>query len=338
MKNKIILLILFITTTIKANYIITKYPPLFANVVGIREDDVLNVRVSPYYRSTKIGYLPNGARIKVYECKETNADSIWCKIGHLRGFDYRGYGYLAPDGWVNAKYLTFNNRGYVLIDNVGKCYYSFGCKSNICNVLINSYFKSVNRGKLLGVSRFNAYNLVGNVENREDICNPNSIYLNIPKNINRYRLDIFVEYINWWIDNEYYKYIFKYIHPKNGLYLSYYPNFAREYHNFTKKKLFEYIRDNKQIYWGESEGRGDKIYMSLAQFFKYFRKTTNNNNQFKIIQVTPEKFYFPDKKTVLAYEIKHKNLRNNWQNIVIFFKKYKDKYYIVGLLFNRWSI
>ena len=46
MKNKIIFLIAFIITIIKANYIITEYPPLFAKVFGVREDDILNVRAN----------------------------------------------------------------------------------------------------------------------------------------------------------------------------------------------------------------------------------------------------------------------------------------------------
>jgi len=329
---------LFLMLFMVLNADIIKHSPLFAVVKNIKENDVLNVRATPDYRSKKIGYLPNEAMIKVYKCKKIKNKSTWCKIGHMGLYDYEGYEYGALDGWVNAKFLNFYNSGYVLVNKKGNCYYSFGCKEGICDVLLEEEIKKIKRKYLLGVSRFEAFTLEDEEEGGEDPCNPNTFYIRIPKNVNT-NLEIFIEYIQGWIIYNSLSYITNYIHPKKGLYLTYYTTFARKNNHFTQKKFLNYLKSNKKLYWGKSDGKGDKIYMSLNEFFKYFNERIESFDMGQTLKINPNKFDFPNiTKDTIAYEITQKQNGNNWQNLVIVLEKYKNRYYIVGLLYNRWSI
>jgi hypothetical protein len=110
---------------------------LFGKVVKISEDDRLNVRVQPDVHSKKVASLQPGAYVGVDECHERKG-AIWCKVHHLAQYDYEGYGWNAPVGWVNAHYLLLSDRGYVLVDGKGKCNYVTGCSQGEC-LLVKDY-------------------------------------------------------------------------------------------------------------------------------------------------------------------------------------------------------
>lgn len=80
-------------------------------VTNVRSDDVLNMRISPDYRSEKVGEIPfNGTNIKKFECvgdinfsassnltkeeQDAATKKRWCKVV------YQNF-----TGWVNAYYL-----------------------------------------------------------------------------------------------------------------------------------------------------------------------------------------------------------------------------------------
>ena len=324
---KILLISLTLISSLLAKDFV-KNPPLFAYVKGVAKDDTLNVRVKPNYRSKKVGELLNDAFVRVLKCKKISSKSTWCKIGRFKIVDYEKYPGNAPDGWVNARYLDFSNRGYVLVNNKGSCDYSFGCKNGLCNILTDSNLKSIKRSQLFGATRFSA--------GGGELCNPNSMFydykeLNLAK-----KPKMFAVYINGWIENIEYKggkNIAKYIHPTKGVLISYYPTFAKYNKHFSKSSFKKFLDSNKKIYWGKSEGRGDKIYLSLKEFFKkfFFYK------EFTIKKVSASRFSFVD-NNVVAFEVAHKKVGHSWKNLVVVLKKYNGKYYIVGLLFNRWSV
>jgi len=152
-----------------------QYPPLFASVWGIRNHDTLNIREKPDYRSKKVGSLPLDAYIGVDICKK-RAASLWCRVHHVSQYDYEGYGWNAPDGWVNAKYLSFHNRGYVLVDGKADCDYVVGCKEGVCKLVVdyktNKKYEIISiktekivRSRLRGESHFGAMS-----ENGDGYC------------------------------------------------------------------------------------------------------------------------------------------------------------------------
>jgi len=143
-----------------------KFPPVFAYVTGVAEDDALNVRAKPDYRSKKVASLPNEAFVGVDTCQKVGR-SIWCKIYHLAQYDYEGFEWDAPEGWVNARYLVGVNNGYVLIDGNPNCNYILGCENGLCdlvedftfnkdNEIISLKTEKIARTRLKGASRFDA--------------------------------------------------------------------------------------------------------------------------------------------------------------------------------------
>jgi uncharacterized protein YraI len=137
-------------------------------VVGVAKNDSLNVRAEPDYRSAKVASLPNGGYVGVDRCLKKGA-STWCRIHHLAQYDYEGYGWDAPGGWVNARYLRFGNRGYVLVDGKGNCDYVTGCQEGKCDLVVDyrqdqAYrivairTKKIDRIRLYGESHFGAVN------------------------------------------------------------------------------------------------------------------------------------------------------------------------------------
>ena len=109
---------------------------LSASVVNVASNDVLNVRSKANWHSKKIASIPSysAGSVRVNRCKRVGK-STWCKISPLN--DIEGYGYGAPSGWVNARYLHLSSRGYVSINGKKNCYYSLYCKNKKCKVVID---------------------------------------------------------------------------------------------------------------------------------------------------------------------------------------------------------
>ncbi len=104
---------------------------LFGVVKNVSDNDVLNLRSAPDYRSRKVGSYPNGAYVSIDHCVKTER-SHWCRITPLPQENYGN----SRSGWVNAKFLSFTNRGYVAIKRKKKfCCYAIGCNSGYCRVV-----------------------------------------------------------------------------------------------------------------------------------------------------------------------------------------------------------
>jgi uncharacterized protein YraI len=140
---------------------------LFGKVVKIAENDRLNVRSLPDYHSKKVASLPPGAYVGVDTCRKKEG-ATWCRVHHLAQYDYEGYGWNAPSGWVNARYLQLSDRGYVLVDGKGNCDYVVSCSRGKC-LLVSQYdldrqsheitslhTKKIDRSRLIAQSNFGA--------------------------------------------------------------------------------------------------------------------------------------------------------------------------------------
>lgn len=108
-------------------------PGLFGKVVHIENNDVLNIRQKPDYKSKKVGSLPNGAYMGIEKCQKTE-NSLWCKVYEVSQNFSEEYN----PGWVNAIYLSFSNNGYVVINNrPSACFYSLKCTEDKCLVVLD---------------------------------------------------------------------------------------------------------------------------------------------------------------------------------------------------------
>ncbi len=137
--QKIVIFIILVTVSY------AKYYPnaLFAYVSGIANNDTLSVRQKPDYHSKKITELPLHAHVGLDECIKRGY-STWCRVHAVNCNlgEYNQYNDLLP-GWVNAKYLKFSSKGYVAIKGKERgCYYSIGCNSGRCNIVIDEVIKN----------------------------------------------------------------------------------------------------------------------------------------------------------------------------------------------------
>ena len=99
--------------------------PLFGKVVHVADNDVLNIRKTADYRSVKVGSLYPNTPVGIDHCLEVKRKK-WCKI-----YELAAYG-ADKQGWVNAKYLSLYNSGYVTIkERENHCFVVLNCnKSN----------------------------------------------------------------------------------------------------------------------------------------------------------------------------------------------------------------
>ena len=130
MRNLLFLFTMAIVS-LNAESIHKDFPGLFALVINVAQDDTLNVRKQSNYKAKKVGELPSGAFIGIEQCK-TGKKSRWCRVYQLV------QNYYSEDfqpGWVNARYLKFSNRGYVLIKGKKNCAYALKCNAGKCEIV-----------------------------------------------------------------------------------------------------------------------------------------------------------------------------------------------------------
>ena len=329
--------------------------PLFATVKGIVSNDTLNVRIKADHRSKKVAKLPLDAYVGVDRCKKTGV-SVWCKIHHIAQHDYEGYGYDAPSGWVNAKYLTFYDRGYVLIDGKGKCDYAIGCKAGKCEI-VSEYRQDENYNivdietKWIGRNRLKAESNFGAAANEMDGYCTNGSYIEDylqKKRLNQLQkrsgdpayqsmLAFVKRYDIHWPEN-----IAKFIHTQFGIRLSYHTIFD------IGDKLFypQNIRDidktrNKKLFWGYTDGKGDEVRMSIYDFLATL---PHDIETIKEIKTLPDLkgYKCPAGAVCKGYELlwydKPIEEDHSWEGLVVIVQQYQGKWYVVGLLRDRWTI
>lgn len=108
---------------------------LFGIVKGVASNDALNIRAKPNYKSKKITSLPNGSYVGISRCKYIG-HSKWCKIFPLAQLYYGNFNDDSSSGWVNAKFLKLESRGYVVVDNKPKCDYALRCVGTKCKIVV----------------------------------------------------------------------------------------------------------------------------------------------------------------------------------------------------------
>lgn len=111
--------------------------PLFGRVINVSENDTLNVRSQPDYKSAKVAELPPGAYVGIKKCIKIKKTS-WCRVYPLVQQWYENFGNDRHKGWVNRRYIEYSNRGYVMVKGEKNCDYVLGCHNGKCEV-VNDY-------------------------------------------------------------------------------------------------------------------------------------------------------------------------------------------------------
>ena len=330
---------------------------LFGNVTGIPKDDVLNVREQAYYRSKKIASLPLQATVGIDRCKRVN-HSTWCKVHHIAQHDYEGFGHDAPSGWVNARYLDLSERGYVLIDGKGHCDYALECRKGKCLVLTNYETNTqheivdiktewIDRQRLYAQSHFGAASDI----KESGYCTVDS-YIETyfrQKNLDRLsryhsgasykRVIALIEDLRGWIDG---KKLQKYIHPDKGVVMTWNVRFGgREDLHFTKEQIA--AMDTKKIYWGQTYGKGDDVYMTLEDYLGMMTRDIRDITKIETLQDLKGFTNSISASKQVGYEVfwineASKAKEYDWLGLVVILEEYQGQWYVVGLLRERWTI
>jgi len=140
--------------------------------------------------------------------------------------------------------------------------------------------------------------------------------------------------------------IAQYIHPDAGLRFSPYC-FVQSSLNFVykKDKYLKELEQNSKLYWGEEDASGDSIVMTMKDYFanhvtgsyldplepyELTAGTTMSDNTEEIFTgCSSVNFVYPGSK-------EHDGM--DWKSLTMFFKKYENNYYLVGLVNNAWAI
>ena len=348
-------IVLFILLSIGLWADSTHHPALFGKVIGVAEYyDTLNIRSKPDYKSKKLGSLPAEAFIAIEKC-QTIRESTWCSIKQIPQQFYENF----HPGWVNARYLKFLNRGYVNIEGEKRgCHYALACKDGKCTVvksfdydvekdiLSNLVMEQISRDRLEPTSNFGAVETDG-------ICNSGRMIDDYFNKENLYRLSSYNS-------GEAYEVVIslaeglrkcclgdeikEYIHPVKGLVLTWNVLFGGKSDIHFNIEDIVPIRDfdKEKIYWGRTYGKGDDVYMSLYSYFKILTRPIRAitkveklknlkgfENHSSTNQIGYEVFWINEKSDTKEYD---------YLGLVVILEEYLGKWYVVGLLRDRWTI
>ncbi len=124
---------------------------LFASVKGVQKGDVLNVRTEANYHSKKVATIPSFKDMPltfgIETCKKVKT-STWCLVYPLTQ-NWTDSFKENDKGWVNARYLTYSNRGYVLVDGKANCRYVLDCRKDKCQLVTD--FKQDSNGEVVNI-------------------------------------------------------------------------------------------------------------------------------------------------------------------------------------------
>ena len=306
--------------------------PLRAKVVGVASWDVLNIRQEPNWRSKKVGFVKNGEEnIGIYKCKKVGK-SVWCKIfycGQIGQYGDDGFNGDSKPGWVNAKYLSGYSRGYVVLDNKPNCDYALECRDNRCKIISNLTTRWVNRSRLKATNSGDT----GGDKEASGMCETHlhiNKYLFAHKTANSAfsRAKSVINALRAYD----YRTLSNFIHPRYGLKIAISEHFDSFAHTFNKAELKN--PSNRKLFWGYTQGRGDKIYKSLRAILRDLKLPKVS----KIDKNTSLKG-FKCSGTCKAYLFKYtpKSIYK-YKGVLVIMKRYNNKWYLVALLKSGWSI
>ncbi len=348
--QSVLLIVLFLLTYSSAS---ATYLGLFAKVDNVADNDTLNIREKPDYHSRKTGALAQDAFVGVDHCKKMGK-STWCKVFPMPLRDYNNFVDDGKPKWVNARYLKFDNRTYVDIDGKQGCDYALKCKGNKCEVVVGVIFNPkinyvtslqtrwVTRKRLkagnnfVGATGCDRHRLVEQYlrthkEEKASRSRGNPLQKKIQK---------IVSLLSSIRANE----LTKYMHPKKGVVMTWSVHFGgkdditfthRDIKNLKKNRL-------KKIDWGHIYGKGDKVRMSLYDYMAKLAKPLNDMRKIKKLNRL-KGFHCPSGRRCKGYEVfwidEHSTTKEyDWQGLVVILEKYQGKWYVVGLLRDRWTI
>lgn len=142
----------------------------------------------------------------------------------------------------------------------------------------------------------------------------------------------------------------KLIHPEKGVRFSPYTYVEKDKDLvFTAEKVKGLMEDTKKYTWGVYDGIGEPIELTFADYYEKFvydadfikapqvgyNKAIGNGNTIN------NSFEFYKNSIIIEYHfpgIEEKYEGMDWRSLKLVFEKHKDKWYIVGIIHDQWTI
>jgi hypothetical protein len=141
-----------------------------------------------------------------------------------------------------------------------------------------------------------------------------------------------------------------YFHPVAGTRFSPYGFIDTNHHViFFKKTFIEQQSTNKKIYWGNYDGSGDSILLSVEKYFEKFvynadflnaektsiNKITGTGNSLNNLQSVYPGAVFTE-SYFSGFDKKYGGM--DWCSLRLVYKKYKEQLYLVAIVHDQWTI
>lgn len=147
-----------------------------------------------------------------------------------------------------------------------------------------------------------------------------------------------------------YEAVANYIHPQQGVRFSpyRYVDTIRD-QQFSLERFKAEINSNKKINWGAYDGSGDKILLTCKEYFSKFvydhdfanaektslSKTLGNGNSLNnLTLIYPNVPYVENYFS--GFDKKYGGM--DWSSLRLVFEKKGDRYYLVGVVHDQWTI
>jgi len=345
---KIIPIVLLLFSTFHARTYIPD--ALFATVVHVAADDTLSVRKRPDYHSRKLGAFPNGAGVYLDRCVNKGR-SRWCRIHPDSLVDFGGVA-----GWVNARFLSFSDTGYVRIKGrKNGCFVSLKCRGGRCLVVTRilgdeqiAGLKTewIPRDRLIPSSKFGAQS-----EGEEGYCTSRQYIdaflkhhpLSQKRPLHKATTRTAADHILHLLQKHAWSRLVPYIHPDKGVILTEMVSFADPHRlHFTRSALSQALTGGKVFYWGDTYGRGAPIRMDRAV---YLKRLIRRSAPGRVMDFLPSTKHFPltgsqPRQGIEYYWTKprSKTKEYDWQGLVLILERYHGRWYLIGMMRDRWTI
>ncbi len=358
MIKSLFIISLFIGMTLHVQATQKLYPALSAYVIKVAKDDTLNVREAPNNRAKIVGTWADEAWMMIDHCVKVGK-STWCKAEQDT---LTGDGAL---GWVNAHYLKFINEGFV-IQKDGKgdsCMYASKCekqKEHMQCYIMNGYYldeayevrsegRWVERSSLLGGTILSAAKELEMCGNLPYAVQQNSAkkLQELHKKDNSKAYQTVTELLRIIGQPEFRENtlvnIAKLIHPTKGVIVTDMVSFKdKSQQHYDAKTFLKTLKDDKKILWGKTYAKGDLIRKTLYAWIDDAHREMSSISKIETLKGF-KGFETAGYSGLKAYEVywineESKSKEYDWLGLVVLVSEYKGKWYVVGLLRDRWTI
>lgn len=138
-------------------------------------------------------------------------------------------------------------------------------------------------------------------------------------------------------------------HPEKGCRFVPYTFMDDENQVFSTSEFQDEITHNQVLRWGEFDGSGEPIDYTIKDYFKRFVYDVNYKDKASDIHINEnlafsntlnniEEFY-PDAQYIeLYYEGSTEYEGMDWSSLILYIETFEEKYYLVGIVHNQWTI